>query len=131
MLAVSQNKRVSVISHSEPTKSRLVSQRSRFLSFNSCIYNSSFVKVYRGRRHNLHLHCEVSAIQAPKSSTIYPQRQATYLLTCAPNEDSNQPAHPRSLIRIFVARVKKLCILIYQNAPFKDSDRTAQIRKLF
>ena len=33
-----------------------------------------------------------------------------YLLTCASNEDSNQPAHPRSLIRAFVVRMKKPCI---------------------
>ena len=31
-----------------------------------------------------------------------------YLLICAPNEDSNQPAHPYSLIRAFVVRLKKL-----------------------
>ena len=31
----------------------------------------------------------------------------------APNEDSKQPAHARSLIRIFVVRMKKLCILGY------------------
>ena len=28
-----------------------------------------------------------------------------------PNEDSNQPAHPYRLIRIFVVRLNKLCIL--------------------
>ena len=42
-----------------------------------------------------------------------PQREKTYLQTCAPNEDSNQTAHPRSLIRVFVIRMKKLCILGY------------------
>ena len=31
----------------------------------------------------------------------------------APNRDSNQPAHPRSLSRVFVSRMKKLCILGY------------------
>ena len=36
-----------------------------------------------------------------------------YLLTFAPNEDSNQPAHPRSLIRVFVVHMKKHCILGY------------------
>ena len=34
-----------------------------------------------------------------------PQREKTYLQTCAPNEDSDQPAHPRSLIKIFTGRV--------------------------
>ena len=40
-----------------------------------------------------------------------PQREKTYLLTCALKEDSDQPAHPRSLIRVFVVRMMKLCIL--------------------
>ena len=33
--------------------------------------------------------------------TNKPQRQKTYLQTCAPSEDTDQPAHTRSLIRIF------------------------------
>ena len=37
-----------------------------------------------------------------------PQHKKTYPLTCAPNEDSSQPAYPRSETRVFVARVKKL-----------------------
>ena len=40
-----------------------------------------------------------------------PQCEKAYLSTCAPIEDSNQSARPRNLIRIFVVRVKKLCIL--------------------
>ena len=31
--------------------------------------------------------------------------QKTYLQTCAPREDSDQPAHSRSLIRIFTGRI--------------------------
>ena len=38
-----------------------------------------------------------------------PQHIKTYLLSCAPNEDSDL----RSLIRVFVIRRKKLCILGY------------------
>ena len=30
-----------------------------------------------------------------------PEREETYLLTCASSEDSDQPAHSHSLIRIF------------------------------
>ena len=41
------------------------------------------------------------------------QRGKTHLLICAPKEDSNQTAHLRSLIRVFVVRMKKLCILSY------------------
>ena len=39
------------------------------------------------------------------SSISKPQRQKTYLRTCAPSEDSDQPAHSRSLIRIFPWRI--------------------------
>ena len=47
-------------------------------------------------------------------TTFYePQRQTTYLLTCAPNENSDQPAHPRSLIRVFAVHRKKLWIIGY------------------
>ena len=42
-------------------------------------------------------------------------------LTCVPNEDSDQPAHTGSLIRIFVDRMKKHSILGYQKAPGEDS----------
>ena len=44
----------------------------------------------------------------------------------APNENPNKPAHPRSLIRVFVGNVKKLCTLTIQNAPSEDSDQTAK-----
>ena len=42
-----------------------------------------------------------------------PQDEKTYLLTCALNEYSNQPAHSLSLIRVFVALMKNLCIFSY------------------
>ena len=47
----------------------------------------------------------------------------------APNEHSNQPAHARSLIRVFVVRTKKLCILGYPKCS-QDSDQTVQMRRL-
>ena len=56
-----------------------------------------------------------------------PHCEKTYLLARAFSEVLNQPAHPRSLIRIFVVCRKKLCI---QNAPNKDSDQTARMRRL-
>ena len=44
--------------------------------------------------------------------TSEPYRPKTYLMTCAhktktSNEDSDQPAHTRSLIRVFIVRIKK------------------------
>ena len=50
-----------------------------------------------------------------------------YLLVCAPNEDSDQPAHPHSLISVSVLDRKKLCILAVQNAPGEDSDQPAHM----
>ena len=38
-------------------------------------------------------------------STYNPQRQKTYLRTCGPSEDSDQPAISRSLIRIFTGHI--------------------------
>ena len=43
-----------------------------------------------------------------------------YLLTYAPNEDSNQPAHPRSLIRIFAVHKKKLHHWVSKILPVKS-----------
>ena len=48
-------------------------------------------------------------------SICEPQLEKTYLLTCAPNEDTNQPAHLCCLIRYFVVRMKKPCILCFPN----------------
>ena len=62
---------------------------------------------------NFHLHLEtlqlfsvwvirkghVSIVKTLKKEEE-PQCVKTYLLTCAPNEDSNQPAHPRSLMSL-------------------------------
>ena len=49
---------------------------------------------------------------APRRSKVHdvyePEWEKTYLLTYSPNEDSNQPARLRSLIRVFVVRMKKL-----------------------
>ena len=54
------------------------------------------------------------------------QRGKTYILTWAPNEDSNQSSYPHSLIRVFGVRRKNLCILVYPNAPSEDSDQTGR-----
>ena len=43
-----------------------------------------------------------------------PEHEKTCPLTCAPNEDSDQPAHPHSLIRVFVVCEKTLCSLCYR-----------------
>ena len=48
----------------------------------------------------------------------------------SPNEDSNQPAHPRSLIRVFIVRMMKLHSRPSKNAPSENYDQTARMRRL-
>ena len=50
-----------------------------------------------------------------------PQREKSYLLTCAPNEDSNQPAHPRSLISLRCPDEETLHPLLSKIRPVKIS----------
>ena len=49
-------------------------------------------------------------VKITETSSSEPQRELTYLLTSALNEDSNQPAHPHSLISVFVICMKKRCL---------------------
>ena len=53
--------------------------------------------------------------------TIYEPRQQN---ECAPSEDSDQPGHPPSLIRVFAVRMKKPWVLSYplgaQRRPWSD-----------
>ena len=42
-----------------------------------------------------------------------PQREETCLLISAPNEDSDQPVDPRSVIIVFIVRLKKLWTYSY------------------
>ena len=43
-----------------------------------------------------------------------PPHDKTNKITCAPSEDSDQPGHPPSLIRVFAVRKKKAWNLSYQ-----------------
>ena len=43
-----------------------------------------------------------------KKNKIQIHGEKIYLMTCAPSEDSDQPAHPRSLIRVLTGRLKEL-----------------------
>ena len=42
-----------------------------------------------------------------------PRHDKTNKLACAPSEDSDQPGHPPSLIRVFTVRMKKALVLTY------------------
>ena len=48
---------------------------------------------------------------------IEPAHDKTYNKTCATSEDSDQPAHPRSLIRVFADRI---CLLQPVGYPKRD-----------
>ena len=50
-----------------------------------------------------------------KTTTKKKQQQKTKKkkMACAPSEDSNQPEHPPSLIRVFAVRMKKVWILSF------------------
>ena len=45
-------------------------------------------------------------------------------MACAPSEDSDQPGHPPSLIRVFAVRMKKAWVLSYPLSASDDSDQT-------
>ena len=61
--------------------------------------------------------CETSlAIQVPAHSdhiTFEPPHHKTNKMAYAPSEDSDQPGHPPSLIRVFTVRMKKALVLSY------------------
>ena len=54
-------------------------------------------------------------------------RNKTNKMTCAPSEDSDQPVHPPSLIRVFAVRMKKACV---HWAHTEDSDQTGRMPRL-
>ena len=49
---------------------------------------------------------------------------------CAPSEDSDQPGHPPSLIRVFAVRMKKAWVLSYPLSTSEDSDQTGRMPRL-
>ena len=60
--------------------------------------------------------------------TIEPARDKTNKMTCAPGDDSYQPGHPPSLIRVFAVRMKKPWVL---SCPMsEDSDQTGWMSRL-
>ena len=56
--------------------------------------------------------CLIVPIKSVLTIRSEPQRDKTYLLKYALNEDSNQPARSRSLIWVFVVRMKNPSLAI-------------------
>ena len=48
-----------------------------------------------------------------QDATNEPPHDKTNILACAPSEDSDQPGHPPSLIRVFTVQMKKAWVLSY------------------
>ena len=49
----------------------------------------------------------MNRLSKTESDIFEPPRDKTNKIACAPSEDSDQPGHPPSLIRVFTVRVKK------------------------
>ena len=62
--------------------------------------------------------CGISSM----SSLIFePAHDKTYKMACAPGEDSDQPGHSPSLIRVFALSMKKVWVFSY---PLRDSKKS-------
>ena len=58
--------------------------------------------------------CDSCWYHLVKAKNIYESPHVkTNKMTCAPSEDSDQPGHPPSLIRVFAVRMKKAWVLSY------------------
>ena len=49
-------------------------------------------------------------------NTIEPGHSISYKIAPAPSEYSDQPAHPRNLIRVYTVRLKMISIFGYQKS---------------
>ena len=63
-----------------------------------------------------------------------PHRDKTNKMACAPSEDSDQPGHPPSLIRVFAVRLKTARVLakdqMLLHANSEGSDQTGRMPRL-
>ena len=55
-----------------------------------------------------------------------PPHDKTNKIAGAPSEDSDQPGHPPSLIRVFAVRMNKAWVLSYPLSASEDSDQTGR-----
>ena len=59
-----------------------------------------------------------------------PSHDKTNKMTCLPSEDSDQPGHLPSLIRVFAVRMKKAWFLSYLLTHSEDFDQTGRMPRL-
>ena len=72
--------------------------------------------------HNLHY--------KPHNQFSYLPSDKTNKMACAPSEDSDQPGHPPSLIRVFAVCMKKAWILSNPLNASEDSNQTGPMPRL-
>ena len=65
-------------------------------------------------------------------SLYEPSRDKTKKVACAPSENSDQPGHPPSVIRVFAVRMNKAWVLSYPLSAQRseDSDQTGRMPRL-
>ena len=71
-----------------------------------------------------------SALSFQDHKKYEPPHDKTNKMACATSEDSDQPGHPPSLIRVFAVHMKKAWVLSYPWAHREDSDQTGQMPRL-
>ena len=72
-----------------------------------------------------HVHSRKMLLRLAMLYTIFiglnePPHDKTNKMACAPSEDSDQPGHPPSLIRVFTVRLKKAWVLSYPMSAQAD-----------
>ena len=105
-----------------------ISNLEKGFSITKALHESSFARHFiDASRSYFPMEGDSIAVYCGKGRTFINQTQCeeTYLLTSASNEDSDQTARMRSLIRVFVVRTKKLWLS--KNAPSQDYDQTARM----
>ena len=103
------------------TKSTIISWVGSFNSYRFIVVGSAntpcFLQVCQFSlvaRVNLRWNCPLSFKNIPACRIKQMNRDMTNQQSdCAPSEDSNQPGHPPSLIRVFAVRMKKARVLSY------------------
>ena len=93
------------------------------------VHQEGFTCMPKGRKHityvdfELLLHILSRMCDNMKWATSWQNQQND----CAPSEDSDQPGHPPSLIKVFTVCMKKLGSLATHWAHSEDSDKTGQM----
>ena len=65
-----------------------------------------------------------------KIASFQLRREKTFLWTCTTSKDSDETAHPRSLISVFAVRVKHIGPLTIYRLPIGDSGQAAPMCRL-